>query len=671
MASTGARRRQIGGGMTISRWLSSAAVLVGCIMGAGTMVKAQGSADDGWDPLYETCQLAHARGTVIGDKMFVDGGEMTDVLYWTANQLTPDDPLLDSNLRRWQNLHLWELDLSKKFNTSSPPWRTHSKPAGENEHYNGATGSLWNFGDGKFHTWGGWFSIVYHGPNAQRFGPPYFFDSDYMQLPRPRVFHYDPSAKNWTSTEQPEDIKRRSGISYTQSIRQRLGFSLGGMGVLEYKKLAKGEIPGPADDVMRAKLATYSMRNKTWTDDQVPDEMGPTVEGVLVNLERVGNEGVLRPMSEIWLYDIETKTWFKQTATGDIPAGRNRMCYAVVPAPDNTSWQIYIFSGLVQERMVLEMSVLTVPAFVWKKIEIKGYPDSWGISDMACGLYEDRQLIVVPGERNVSTAANSSMQFFHACNIGMGVRVFDTHDWEFKEEFDPDRKGATVPDGIVDLIGGGNQGNSEIKEPVEVGWNDNQLGSIFSIRNKAKTPEEIAAEDAADRSSTTTISTASATATTSNTSTPSGDAGAQDSGDSEDSKSNTGAIAGGVVGGIAALAIVGLFFFLRHRKNKEEPGEIHGYDDGPHPRVPEMMDTPHMQTSAYYDSAYGGPVHAPQELHGFEPQEMVGSAGYYVPVKYDTTQEERGVLLPEEFLPPPPTSPTPMTGFIQRKPAVH
>ena len=89
-------------------------------------------------------------------------------------------------------------------------------------------------------------------------------------------------------------------------------------------------------------------------------------------------------MDEILVYDIETSTWMKQNATGDIPPGRQNTCTALVPAPDLSSYQIYVFSGVSYDVRILDMYVLSIPMFSWTKIEMKNYPEQYGIAEMAC-----------------------------------------------------------------------------------------------------------------------------------------------------------------------------------------------------------------------------------------------------------------------------------------------
>jgi len=92
-------------------------------------------------------------------------------------------------------------------------------------------------------------------------------------------------------------------------------------------------------------------------------------------------------MDEIWVYDIASSSWMKQAATGDIPPVRISSCSVLVPAPDLSSYQLYIFSGVTELGVfILDMYVLSIPAFIWKKIDLVNYPNEWGIARMACTL---------------------------------------------------------------------------------------------------------------------------------------------------------------------------------------------------------------------------------------------------------------------------------------------
>lgn len=168
------------------------------------------------------------------------------------------------------------------------------------------------------------------------------------------------------------------------------------------------------------------------------------------------------------------------------------------------------------------------------------------------GLYEERQFIIVPGEVNVTTEATAGDNWWMQCNKGTAIHVFDTHDWEFKPEFDPDNKEPKVPPTIFNLIGGSETGGATLKQP-NAGWDDAALGTIFSIRNELP-PEE--------------------------TQPPEGSQPLP-SNPKQVTKSNKNVIIGGAVGGVCVVALaVGILIFSvkRCRKPSHDQPEPHNVE---------------------------------------------------------------------------------------------
>ena len=90
-------------------------------------------------------------------------------------------------------------------------------------------------------------------------------------------------------------------------------------------------------------------------------------------------------MNEILVYDIATSAWMKQNATGDIPPPRMYTCTVLIPAPDLSSYQIYVFSGTSYDWVrLLDLYVLSMPMFSWTRIEMENYPGKYGIAEMTC-----------------------------------------------------------------------------------------------------------------------------------------------------------------------------------------------------------------------------------------------------------------------------------------------
>ena len=191
--------------------------------------------------------------------------------------------------------YLWELDLSSKFDVSIPPWVAHPKPPDWNQHYNGVSGTLWNIGDGKFYTLGGIMSLFYTGPPpGYQIREPYYthnISGYYFQLPAPRVFAYDPTTGNWSSWLH-NDIHRLSDTAYTQSSRNKVGYTVGGLQVTEKDSSPTDFTPQPFG-IWISTMSKYDFRTMKFTITEMPDDVGATSRVEMHCLERVGKEGVL------------------------------------------------------------------------------------------------------------------------------------------------------------------------------------------------------------------------------------------------------------------------------------------------------------------------------------------------------------------------------------------
>ena len=143
-------------------------------------------------------------------------------------------------------------------------------------------------------------------------------------------------------------------------------------------------------------------------------------------------------------------------------------------------------------------------------------------------------------------------------NEGTKVHVFDTYDWEFKSEFDPDNKGSRVPLPIVGLVGGNNTGGATLNQP-KAGWDDPALGPIFLKRNKLL-PD-----------------TSSSLNITFPTNIPSGET----AGETQNTeKLNKVAIIAGVVGAICVITLTfgALIFFRKKQQISESTPELPGHN---------------------------------------------------------------------------------------------
>jgi len=235
--------------------------------------------------------------------MFVDGGEHIDfsaVAEWQSGFLIYICTVL---LLICLDKHLWELDLSAKFNTLKPPWTAHVKPDDWNRHYNGALGTLWNLGDDTFYTLGGIMSAYEGPPPGYRIWDPYFTtmkagngSTTYkFQLPPAAIHAYNTTTANWTAISLPSNIHRLTHTGYTQSRRNKVGYMLGGVPIVEQEDGGLGEdfTHTVVEDRWKTTLSAYDFRKNTFNISVLPLQIGPVAFVVLHSLDRVGDEGVL------------------------------------------------------------------------------------------------------------------------------------------------------------------------------------------------------------------------------------------------------------------------------------------------------------------------------------------------------------------------------------------
>lgn len=202
-------------------------------------------------------------------------------------------------------------------------------------------------------------------------------------------------------------------------------------------------------------------------------------------------------------------------------------------APDNSSYNIYLYGGRDPVLGVLydDIYILSLPSFTWQLM----YTGKSARFGHTCHLVGNRQMITVGGSlsSNVTTGCDWEEK---------GVAIIDLSTKQWGSVFNANAAPYTVTQDTVNAIGGTPQGGATMLAPVG-GFSDPKLQTIFFPPKKAATP-----------SGTTGGSTASSSSL-------------------PEKKASGGAIAGGVIAGLAGLGlIVGLVFFLvrRHRQRNQQ-----------------------------------------------------------------------------------------------------
>jgi hypothetical protein len=167
-----------------------------------------------------------------------------------------------------------------------------------------------------------------------------------------------------------------------------------------------------------------------------------------------------RPFSDIFIYDIFSSTWYRQTAVGDLPELRTEFCAGVSSAPDDSSFQITIHGGWDQlrGRAFNDVYVLSVPSFRWIKVQDSNNPDLLGPDEPGrnrhkCDVFNETSLIVTGGTVTFGLGDTVSLSS-RGCNATYPpIKVLDTSTYTWRAQFDPSLS-YSVPSVVTAVIGG-------------------------------------------------------------------------------------------------------------------------------------------------------------------------------------------------------------------------
>ncbi|CAG8971273.1 hypothetical protein HYALB_00001439, partial [Hymenoscyphus albidus] len=193
----------------------------------------------------------------------------------------------------------------------------------------------------------------------------------------PNLLAYDVLNNQWDSFGSPKEsilsVSWGSGVAVPEL---GVAYILGGW-------QSNNSVPGwSGPPFATSHLVEYKMDSQVWQNTSGPDTT-PKVEGVLTYIP-AGERGLLvyfggatvsengtvipSPMSKIYLYDVLSMNWYTQTANGDLPAARKRVCAGAVWAADHSSYNIYLYGGLgfgTNSSGYDDVYILTLPSFQW------------------------------------------------------------------------------------------------------------------------------------------------------------------------------------------------------------------------------------------------------------------------------------------------------------------
>ncbi|CZT12447.1 uncharacterized protein RAG0_16264 [Rhynchosporium agropyri] len=384
----------------------------------------------------------------------------------------------------------------------------------------------------------------------------YLFGGDYYNISpnTPNLLTYDTLLDDWQQVGPPnKPIQSVSYGGWVAISKLGQGFILGGW-------LSSNSVPGwPGTPLATNSLIKYNMDTNDWTNSTGPADSIPRAEGVMLYVP-ASDDGLLvyfggltaplnngttlaAPMSLIHIYDIRSSKWYTQTAGGDVPSSRRKFCAGAVWAPDQSSYNIYLYGGMgfgANSSGFDDVYILTMPSFKW----IKWWESSAGGKphhSLSCNVVGG-QMLIIGGTFPLGDDCDSPS-------------VWGTHNLDLGKNSGKMWKGYSlnitsyvVPPEIISVVGGSSLGGATATAP-SAGFDNGDLGVYFAQKASV-----------AVRSPTRSLT--HVTSAPPNPESP--------------HLLSTGAIVGIAIGGLIlllALLLAGCCFIHRHRKKHADPGD--------------------------------------------------------------------------------------------------
>ncbi|KAL8715201.1 MAG: hypothetical protein Q9220_001159 [cf. Caloplaca sp. 1 TL-2023] len=298
-------------------------------------------------------------------------------------------------------------------------------------------------------------------------------------------------------------------------------------------------------------MVVFNMTSGKWTNDTVPSHV--VRNGILNSVPGFGPAGLLlgagmgmvdqelQSFENITIYEPIGQTWHYQTATGEIPSGRDAPCSIGVTG-DNGTYEIFMYGGSLDEtggqllsqqnQTIIDLDqvyVLSLPAFTWFRAS---YPATNPRSGHTCELVGKRQMLTIGGSDPRGYDSNTGQVAKDPARHG--IQIFDLTELQWASQYDANAEAYKSPQVVKDWY--------QKNEISSVHFDDPDVPKLFagSMSTGNTTP---------------TNTTASSGHRNINTSNP--------------KPSHTGAIIGGVIGGIAALCLILLLLFLLIRRRRK------------------------------------------------------------------------------------------------------
>ncbi|KAI3207680.1 hypothetical protein CBS147311_2781 [Penicillium roqueforti] len=527
------------------------------------------------------------RANILRDTIYLDGGEL-----WYQKGFDDGcvEPQPDNNLEAT----IYYLNLTTSFNTTSDFMKLLSNMSVAG----GASSIAPNYVDGtmfandnEFYLYGGML------PNTDSSAPP-----PSNQVLSYAAHQYGAYRSSWAPNWQQEYLSTNVTRYITNGAAasapsENLGFYFSGMRAADWGDFTLNQLQSNQTANTLITLDMSTMSDGKWTNNTLPSyiparsraelvwvpisESGVLVAigGVIEPIEFFRNEKAnstrtaeskrISPtfMETVSVFDVESKAWYLQNTTGDIPPQLTEFCSVLASAADGSSHNIYIYGGYdglnYNANPSDDVYILSLPSFKW----VKAYngTNTHSRSGHQCIKVYPDQMLAVGGQHVDSTY----------CLEGGIIVNFNLNTLTFEDEYDPTTWSKyKVPDLVTALIGGNSNGSATITAPSS--WTNSSLAGIFG-KKYGKTVETYWPYNSTSTSNSTSSGGSASTSAQEN----SGGSGFP-------------GWAGGVIGAVLGLLIIALLvgFLLyrrRHRKHEVSEAKSEAAEAQPQNLPPEWM----------------------------------------------------------------------------------
>ncbi|KAM0127149.1 hypothetical protein ACHAP3_008919 [Botrytis cinerea] len=409
--------------------------------------------------------------------------------------------------------------------------------------------------------------IYLYGGTEQSMNTSFYGYTD-PTSPNQTLLSYDVAQNQWASIDVDSTIPEKPSFGASADVPdQGLGFYFNGE-INNGSSTETTSIPAgssvPLEGMVMLNMTDNTTRNvstaaidtnsRTGGLLQYIPGIGANGKGILIQfggMYRQAGElsdelgGTLAPMDQINIFDINSAynggngSWYTQQASGNIPPRRIDSCTVVATAPDNSSYNIYLYGGQDGGSVSYDdVFVLSLPSFTWIQVyeSVPGSP-RFGHT---CHLVGNRQMLTVGGAQK---------KYSSYCDWeSSGVAIYDMYALSWKSTFYHDANKYIVPGNITDIIGGNSSGFAQLTRPSKDFTNAN----VASLFNKALLTTNTNTSSATNTSGSTTANSSATTSAASN---------------NVSHGASTGVIAGATIGVVVAVLIISSLVWVWRRSS--------------------------------------------------------------------------------------------------------